>query len=95
MMVTSNYGMWQRGNNSGSCGHTAAVSRVAFHPNGRWLASASDDWTVKLWDPSTGKADATFRGHLGAVRVVVFAPGGRQLASGGHDRTVRVWQVPP
>jgi WD40 repeat protein/predicted Ser/Thr protein kinase len=72
-------------------GHRAPVLGVAFSPDGRELASASWDQTVKVWDPTTGKELHTLAGHADAVRGVAFTPvGGRLLAFGG-DQGVQVW----
>jgi WD40 repeat protein len=64
---------------------------VAFSPNGRLLASASNDRTVRLWDPATGALTQTLEGHSDSVWSVAFSPDGRLLASASHDRTVRLW----
>jgi WD40 repeat protein len=66
---------------------------VAFSPDGRTLASASWDDTVKLWHPRTGKERATLRGHTDEVRSVVFSPDGRTLASASEDGTIKLWDV--
>src|SRR5262249_38881201 len=66
-------------------GHDKAVRWLAFSPDGKTLASASMDHTIKLWDPVTGKERMTLRGHRQSVRCVVFSPDGKQLASGGFD----------
>jgi tetratricopeptide (TPR) repeat protein len=66
---------------------------VAFSPDGRRLASASNDQTVRVWDAATGKELLTLKGHTGRVFSVSFSPDGRRLASAGFDRTVRVWEA--
>jgi WD40 repeat protein len=64
---------------------------VAFSPDGKQLASASDNSTVRLWDPATGTALQTLEGHSSSVNAVAFSPNGKQLVSASDDRTVRLW----
>jgi WD40 repeat protein len=74
--------------------HTAAVTAAAFAPDGRTLATASNDANVKLWDPATKAVRLTLKGHTAPIEALAFSPDGQTLASASWDRTIRLWDVP-
>src|SRR5208283_399363 len=73
--------------------HDDTVNSVAFSPDGRFLATASEDKSVKLWEVGTWRNVRTFTGHMRAVAIARFSPDGRWLASGSIDKTIRIWDV--
>ena len=74
-------------------GHSGAVYGVAYSPDGKRLATASDDETAKVWDAESGQELLTLRGHSGDVNGVAYSPDGKRLATASEDGTVQVYAI--
>ena len=68
-----------------------AQNTTSSSPDGKLVASASADGTIRLWDSATGAARRTLEGHSDWVMAVAFSPDGKLVASASSDRTVRLW----
>ncbi len=72
--------------------HTGGINAVAFSPDGKSIATASDDRTVRMWSLETDESKV-FEGHTDEVWCAAFSPGGKFLATGGKDKEVRLWDL--
>jgi WD40 repeat protein len=69
------------------------VTQLAFAPDGKHLAGAIDDQTVRIWEVPSLKQSSTLTGHATTVKEVAYSPNGQTLASGSQDGEVRLWDT--
>lgn len=74
-------------------GHTAAVRRAVFSPDGRLLVSVGEDKQVIVWDFARRERLATFHDHTDWIAAVAFSPDGKWFVTAGYDRMVIVWDA--
>src|SRR6185503_20739741 len=71
---------------------SSRVNSLAFSPDGKYVASGSDDQTMRVWDSFTGTEIARMT-HEGIVECIAFNSDGKNVVSGSSDRTARVWEA--
>ena len=77
-----------------SSGHAMAIRAIAVSRDGSRIATGSDDRTVKIWNPITGKEIATLTGSTSNTNSVAFI-GTDRVAAGGEDSRLRIWSIDP
>ena len=74
-------------------GHKGEIGRISWSPDGKMLASPSDDRTIRFWDATTGKVLTYIRYSSGWINCVSWSPDGKRIAAACEDGTVSVYNV--
>lgn len=74
-------------------GHTQWINRIAWSPDGLYLASPSNDSDVRIWNTQSGTCVHTLKGHSNSVLGVAWSSDSQRLASASADRTIRIWDA--
>jgi len=74
-------------------GHSSRIMSLAWSPDGKRIATAGYDKTVRVWDVRNGKVVAAYRGHSDRVNAVVWSPNGQRIASASDDHTIHIWDA--
>ena len=98
LAVATTIGVWIYNTRTGEeqalfSGIMGGANAVSYSPGGHIIAAAHSDWTIRLWDVSTGKltSPSTLRGHTAEIYAVEYSPDGKRIASGSADKTIRIW----
>jgi WD40 repeat protein len=75
--------------------HNWIVTALAFSPDGKRLASASHDHSIKIWDTATGQETLSLHGHKSSVTSVWFSADGQRLISCDQAGEMRTWDAAP
>jgi WD40 repeat protein len=73
--------------------HQASVTALAWSPQGEFIASASVDATIHIWNANTGETQCRYDKRQGAVNDLAWSPNGEWIASASADRSVQVWRA--
>jgi len=74
-------------------GHTGVICRIAWSPDGSYLASPSEDKTIRIWNARSGACVVTLQRHKADVNSVAWSPDGKCLASASNDQTIYLWEA--
>lgn len=74
-------------------GHERRVRALAWSPDGTFLASVSDDYTVRTWNPHDGTEREVIGVHADRVNTVAWLPDSQRVITGSTDTTIRVWSA--
>ncbi|OAB57660.1 hypothetical protein AY600_00655 [Phormidium willei BDU 130791] len=74
-------------------GHNGGVTSISFSPNGRLIASAGSDRTIRVWDSQSGKEIQRLAGNTSTVASLSFSPDGQRIVSGSQDGIIKLWEL--
>lgn len=74
-------------------GHTSWVYSAEYSPDGKYIVSASNDNTIRIWDSSTGKCLRILKGHKGSINCAKYSKDGEKIVSASSDSTIRIWNA--
>ncbi|MFC1861152.1 TIR domain-containing protein [Chloroflexota bacterium] len=74
-------------------GHEHVIFLVSWNNNGRLLASASEDTSIRIWDPFAGQLIRKLNGHKKGVYCLDWSPDGTLIASGSEDKSILIWDT--
>ncbi|MFP4650991.1 MAG: WD40 repeat domain-containing protein [Phormidium sp.] len=74
-------------------GHDGHVTSISFSPNGRLIASAGSDRTIRVWDWQSGREIQRLAGNTSTVASLSFSPDGQMIVSGSQDGIIKLWEL--
>jgi TIR domain/WD domain, G-beta repeat len=74
-------------------GHSLRVQSAAFSTDGKWVVTASEDTSVRIWDAESGKEIAILKSHTFPLSSAAFSGDGRRVATASRDYAARIWDV--
>jgi len=74
-------------------GHSQSVNSIAVALNGSWLASASSDGSIRIWDVRSGREASILETHSSPTYAITISPDGRWIASAGESKSIRLWDA--
>ena len=74
-------------------GHSGIVWSAAWSPDGKYIASASGDKFVQVWEALTARHVQTYKGHSDILWSAEWSPDGKYIASASYDKTVQIWEA--
>jgi WD40 repeat protein/DNA-binding SARP family transcriptional activator len=74
-------------------GHRLTLKDIAWSPDGRWIATSSDDASAHLWEAGTGSSRFALLGHAATIQDLEWSPDSTRLITGSIDGTAKVWLI--